>query len=215
MLRNTLLVCGILSSLLFIVMNVLLPMEWDAYSSASQTVSELSAIDAPTRAQWLKLGMVYTLLVITFGIGVAASAHQNHPLRVTGFLIIAYGVVGFAWPYAPMHLRGAGFSFTDIMHLNLAVISFMLMLLSMGFGAAALGIWFRVYSILSLIILFVAGVLTSLNVPQIFADLPTPRVGIWERMGIGVFLVWIIVLALTLLYRRPVNKPEIGDGPRL
>jgi hypothetical protein len=49
MARKALLVCGILSSLLYVVMNVFVPMQWQGYSSASQTVSELSAIGAPTR----------------------------------------------------------------------------------------------------------------------------------------------------------------------
>ena len=56
MTRPILLVCGILSSLLYIAMNVFVPMQWDGYSSASQTVSELSAIGAPTRSLWAALG---------------------------------------------------------------------------------------------------------------------------------------------------------------
>ena len=46
--QNILLACGIRSSLLYAAMLVVVPMRWDAYSSASQTVSELSAIAAPT-----------------------------------------------------------------------------------------------------------------------------------------------------------------------
>ena len=53
MLRKTLLVCGILSSLLYVAMTVLVAMQWEGYSSASQTISELSAIGAPTRSLWL------------------------------------------------------------------------------------------------------------------------------------------------------------------
>jgi hypothetical protein len=37
-------VCGILSSLLYVAMNVFVAMQWEGYSSVSQTVSELSAI---------------------------------------------------------------------------------------------------------------------------------------------------------------------------
>jgi hypothetical protein len=43
MLRKTLLACGVLSSLLYVAMNVFVPMQWPGYSSAAQTVSELSA----------------------------------------------------------------------------------------------------------------------------------------------------------------------------
>jgi hypothetical protein len=42
-----LLVCGILASLLYVVMTLLVGMLWEGYSAASQTISELSAIGAP------------------------------------------------------------------------------------------------------------------------------------------------------------------------
>jgi hypothetical protein len=70
MAQKALLVCGILSSLLYVAMNVFIPMQWQGYRSASQTVSELSAIDAPTRPIWVPLGIAYTLLVAAFGFGV-------------------------------------------------------------------------------------------------------------------------------------------------
>src|SRR6476646_6090220 len=103
MTRDILLVCGIFSSLLYVAMNVFIPMRWEGYSSASQTVSELSAIGAPTRSLWVPLGVAYTLLVAAFGWGVRASARQNRRLRVAGDVLVASGVVGLAWP--PMHLR--------------------------------------------------------------------------------------------------------------
>src|SRR6266571_8753399 len=63
MTRKALLACGILSSLLYVAMNVFVAMQWEAYSSVSQTVSELSAIDAPTRPLWMPLIAIYGLLV--------------------------------------------------------------------------------------------------------------------------------------------------------
>src|SRR6202158_4040808 len=89
--RKILLVCGVLSSLLYVAMTVFVPMQWEGYSSASQTVSELSAISAPTRPLWVPLGTAYTLLVAAFGWGVLASARRHRPLRVAGRLLVAYG----------------------------------------------------------------------------------------------------------------------------
>jgi hypothetical protein len=63
MLRKALLVCGILSRLLYVAMNVFVAMQWQGYSSASQTVSELSAIGAPTRSLWVLPAAFYTVLV--------------------------------------------------------------------------------------------------------------------------------------------------------
>jgi hypothetical protein len=53
MMRKVLLICGIASSLLYVAMTIVIAMLWKAYSSASQTISELSAIDAPTRSLWM------------------------------------------------------------------------------------------------------------------------------------------------------------------
>jgi hypothetical protein len=49
MIRSALLFCGILSSLLYGAINIIVARQWDIYDAASQTVSELSAIGAPTR----------------------------------------------------------------------------------------------------------------------------------------------------------------------
>jgi hypothetical protein len=76
MARKALLVCGILSSLLYVAMNVFVAMQWKGYSSASQTVSELSAIGASTRPLWFVLG-IDTLLVAAFGLGIRSAAERS------------------------------------------------------------------------------------------------------------------------------------------
>ena len=136
MARKSLLVCGILSSLLYVAMTVLVAMQWEAYSSASQTISELSAIGAPTRSLWAVPGAIYTLLVTAFGWGVWKSAGRSRALRIAGGLILAYGSLGVLWPFAPMHLRetlaAGGGTLSDTMHLVLASATVLLMLLAIG-----------------------------------------------------------------------------------
>jgi hypothetical protein len=214
MARKILLVCGILSSLLYVAMNIIAAMLYEGYNSTSQTVSELSAIGAPMRPLWLLLGIPYTLLVIAFGCGVWVSAGRNRPLRVVGGLMVAYGVIGLFWP--PMHMRGAGFTLTDTMHIVFAMATVLLMLLAIGFGAAAFGKRFRLYSIATIAFLVVFGALTGLQAPRIAANLPTPLVGIWERINIGVFLLWVMALAIALL-RAPGEQSQdrYEDGPLL
>jgi hypothetical protein len=202
--RRLLLQCGIAASLLYVAMNVVVPMRWPAYSSFSQTVSELSAIDAPTRALWTPLGVVYTVLMVAFGVGVAASSRGRFAVRASGYLLVAYGAFGMFWP--PMHQRAVlaagGQTLTDTLHLVWAGVTVVFMFVAMGFGAVAFGARFRVYSIATMAVLIVFGVLTSLQAPAVQADLPTPWVGVWERINIGVFLLWVIVLAIMLL-RQP------------
>lgn len=135
MVRKVLLACGVLSSLLYVAMNVVAAMLYEGYSAASQTVSELSAIGAPTRPMWVLLGAVYTLLLSAFGAGVRLSAGRDRPLRVVGGLMIVQGVVGLFWP--PMHQRGAEQTLTDALHIVFTAVTVLLITLEIGYGAAA------------------------------------------------------------------------------
>jgi len=72
----------------------------------------------------------------------------------------------------------------------------------MGFGAAAFAKRFRFYSFATIAILAGCGTVTGLAAPRIQANLPTPWIGVWERINIGVFLVWVAMLATTLLRGR-------------
>ena len=211
MARKALLVCGIVSSLLYVAMNVFVARQWGGYSSASQTVSELSAIGAPTRPLWVALGIVYTFLAAAFGLGVWVSARQNRLVRVVGGLLVAYGVIGLGWPFAPMHQRAAlaagGGTLSDTMHLVFGAVTVFLMLVAVGFGAAALGNRFRLYSIVTAVVLMLLGALVGFDAPRVGANLPTPWVGVWERADIGVFLLWVVVLAVALL------RAGEGAGP--
>jgi hypothetical protein len=109
-----------------------------------------------------------------------------------------------------MHMRGAGVTLTDTMHKILTMVTVLLMLTAIGFGAAAFRKWFRFYSIATIVILLVFGALTGLDAPRIEANLPTPWVGVTERINIGVFLLWVVVLAVALL-RTQGDKPQEGD----
>jgi hypothetical protein len=202
MLRKTLLACGVLSSLLYVAMTALIPLLWDGYSHAAHTISELSATGAPTRAVWLMPAAFYTVLIMAFGWGVMRSAAPSTPLRRVGLLVLAYGSLGLVWPFAPMHQRevlaAGGATLSDTLHVTIAAVTVVLMLMAIGIGSAALGTRFRVYSIVSRITLLVFGVLTFRDAPGVDDNLPTPWIGVWERINLGVFLLWVIVLAVAL-----------------
>jgi hypothetical protein len=211
MVRKALLVCGILSSLLYAAMNIVVPMFYEGYSSASQTISELSAIGAPTRPLWVALGHVYTVLVTAFGFGVWLTARGNGRLSVVGGLLVIYGLTGIAWAFAPMHQRevlaAGGGTLSDTMHIILSGITSIIYMAVLVFGAGAFGKRFRIYSIVTLALLIVFGILLGLDGPKVSANQPTPWVGVTERVMIGVVVLWIMVLAVALL-RADGKQPE-------
>ena len=204
--KRYLLTCGVLSSLLYIAMNAFIPLLYDGYSFQSHTVSELSAIGAPTRQIWVPLAFVYTLLFAAFGFGVLKSANGNRHLRTLAIIIFVYCAWNFYWP--PMHQRGIETSLTDTLHIVWASVTVILMMLMMGFGAAALGTKFRVYTIATMILLMGFGFMTSLDAPKIPDNLPTPLLGIWERVLIALFMLWVVVLAIILRHRETASRPR-------
>ena len=209
-LRPVLLACGILAAGFYTAMVAFTAMRWHGYSSAAQTVSELSALGAPTRGLWITLGLVHTLLVAGFGWGVRRSAGRSRHLRIAGGLVIASAALGLVWP--PMHLRGAQAGLTDALHIVCAVAWNVLAVLTIVLAAAALGRRFRVYSALTLLVFVVFGTLTGLDGPRVAANLPTPWVGVWERILIAAWLAWTVVLAVALL-RRSVDGPAEPAPP--
>lgn len=200
MTRKVLLVCGILSALLYVGTDMAAAWLWEGYSFASQTISELMAVGAPTRPLLVALFSVYNPLVIALGLGVWLSAGSKRSPRITGILLAAYGVVGQAGLlFAPMHLRGSRASATDTWHIILTGLLSLLILSSIGFGAFARGKAFRYYSLATILTLVIFGALAGMQGPRLAADLPTPRLGVLERLGIYASLLWTAMLAAVLL----------------
>jgi hypothetical protein len=198
--QKALLTCGILSSLWYMAINILVPMQYEGYSMVSQAPSELSAIGAPTRVLWILLVMFYPLFFAAFGWGVWRSA-GSPLLRVVGVFIISFSIVNFYWP--PMHQRevlaAGGGTITDTLHIVWASITLLFMMLMMGFGAAALGKGFRLYTVATFVVFLVFGILTFIESTGMEAGLPTRWMGIWERINISAFMLWVIVFAINLL----------------
>jgi len=212
--RRMALACGLLSALLYAAMLAFVPLAWSEYSSASQTVSELSAIDAPTRPLWVPLGYVWTLLYGAFGWGIWKTGGSRRSLRIAGGSILVAAVVGLFWP--PMHLRevlaAGGGTLTDTLHIVWTAANAVFTIAAMGFGAAALGRRFRIYSVASIVVLLVAGALTSTDASRLQANLPTPWMGVWERVNVAAWLVWVAVMSVVLLSceRREGSSTAMG-----
>jgi hypothetical protein len=200
--RKVLLFCGVLSSLLYIVANdIVAAMSYPGYSRISQPISQLSATFAPSRTVLVPLIVLYTLLIIAFGIGVWQSARGKRLPRVTGGLVIAGGILGLAalaFPMTQLDLK------SDRMHnILMGTVTPLLMFVTIGFGAAALGRWFRLYSILTIAMLLLGGALTGLQLAQIAAGETASWFGLTQRMLTWAWLLWVAVLGIVLLRLQP------------
>ena len=107
---------GILSSVTYVVTDLLSASRYPGYSIVNHAISELSAIGAPAASTrlWDLLGPTYGLLFATFAIGVLVIGWGNRYLRISGWLMVAFVAWGLLWPFFPMHERGAERDMRDV-----------------------------------------------------------------------------------------------------
>ena len=210
------LLCGILAPLIYVGSDIIAASLWQGYSYTAQSVSELRALGAPTRPFLIPVLIFYSMLEIAFGSGILRTSEQKRALHIAGVLLICLGVIDMAAPCFPMHLREnlseTGRTLTDTMHIIITGVTVFLIMLIIGFGGHAIGGWFRTYSYATIVILLLCGAWASLEVSRIEANLPTPWVGVKERINIYGYMLWLAVLAIVLLWEKRKSKSiDSGD----
>jgi hypothetical protein len=212
LLRRAALGCGVAASIVYVVAVLVAPTRWEGYDSVDQAVSELSAIGAPSRPLMLGLLIVDTALAALFAVGVLLSARGRSGVRRLGWLLAGIGAADIVGVSFPMHQRGAEASFTDTMHVVLTGITVVLILLAFGVGMFALGRGFRWYSLVTLVVALAFGLLSSALGGALADGEETPGLGLYERVNIGAYLLWMAVLAVVLLRER--TDGPVGKGLR-
>lgn len=169
------LVCGILSSLLYVATDVLASRWYEGYSYIDQNYSELLATGAPTRSLMLLVSIAYNLLVVAFAAGVWTSAGPKRTAQITGAMMVGYAILSMVTPlFFQMDMRGAEVTPRGSLHGPMTAVMSLFILLSMGFGAFLLERRFRFYSFATIIILIIFGTLTGFQAPQLAAGQFTP-----------------------------------------
>src|SRR5918995_4057345 len=208
MVRKILLGCGIVSSVLYVVADVLGTLRYEGYSYADQTFSELTAQGAPSRKFMVALNVIpYTLLVAAFAVGVWTTAGPKRAARITGAMLLGYAAFGmaggFIFPMRPREALAAGEeTLRNVMHIPATAVMSLFIVLAMGFGATFLGKRVRYYSYCTIATLLLCGALASLQAGRMAANEPTPWMGIEERINIYATMLWVAVLGIGLLRAR-------------
>ena len=146
MLRRALLLCGVLSPVLYAVADLLAGLRWEGYSFRDQTISELGAIGAPSRSLFGALLIPTYLLLTAFGVGVWQAAEGRRAIRVAAGLLVGLGALALTvGQFVPMRPRGTEQGLIGALHLIEGGVAMLMVLGAMGFAATALGRRFRLY----------------------------------------------------------------------
>lgn len=214
MIRQILLLCGILSPILYAAADTLAGMQWQGYSFRDQVISELGAVGSPTRPLFTLLLVAVYLLLIAFGAGVGQSAGDRRRLRAVAGLLIGLGVLALTVGlFVPMRPRGTEQGLTGALHLVEGAVAMLMVLAAMGIAAAALGSGFRLYTIATIVLVIGFGAWSGMEAPRIEAGLATPWVGVKERIFWYAYQSWFAALALNLLRRGTRDGEKAARAP--
>jgi hypothetical protein len=145
--------------------------------------------------------LVYALLVYAFGVGTWHFASGKKSLKIAAILIIGKEILGLIVTlFFPIHLRGVEVNYSDTMHgIFTASGVFLFMFPAMIAGSIAFRGIFRIYSIFTMALFIIFGILAGSMQPLYVDNLPTPMMGIWERINIYGYMVWIVIFSIKLL----------------
>lgn len=203
MIKIYLRILGIIAPISYIIIVILGGAITTGYSHAVQAISELTATGSEHKPLLDILFSAYNIMLMGFGVGflqyVNSKPTPRPPGKAGSWCLILIGVLGLSTNlFFPMDPRGASPTMIGSIHLALAG------LLSLGTISTTLliGVWFTKqpdnnrYGTISFIACAVIVITGGLAAAA--AASASPIMGIFQRMTIGTFMLWILVLGIRL-----------------
>jgi hypothetical protein len=197
--KKTILYGGILGPITYLLNDIIGGFVTPNYNYVVNTVSDLTKSGSTYMLGSIIL-LISTLMGFAFGIGIM-SHYKNNRLISRGGLFLA--VIGFLNIFTatifPQDTIGGVVTFPGTMHLVLvgmgAVILFpTLIMMAVGLYREKQWILFRLYTLISIIIMFVFGGLSVIVIMN-----GVEMIGLVERVSVYTFQLWSMVLALSLI----------------
>ena len=199
--KKVLLMAGIAAVVVYNAGDVLSGLLYDGYSFRNQAISELSAFGSPVRPLMATVIVIHGAVLLAFGIGILRVAEQRS-LRWVGWLLVAgFFVVGL-WNHTfwAMSARDLETGFNDTMHIALTGVFSLLVVAMMVLSAVAYRGRFRLYSLLTVLVMSVFGI-ASVFAMRGLEQNDTPWAGGFERINAYAYFAWLVVLAVAVMRR--------------
>ena len=194
-----LLAAGVAAPLLYAATVIIGAAQHPGYSHLGNAISELIARGQGGQLEpWF---LLYNLLIILFAAGLDMRVGlSGRWFRISAAMIGTSGVLGVAMAWFPQDAVGTPMTPTGIGHL---VIAALMSVTSMAAVLADMLAWRAldrrraVFSARCLAVIFLSGAVAAVEAAQGW-----PLVGLFERITIGTYLLWIMATALRFLRRR-------------
>jgi hypothetical protein len=140
------------------------------------------------------------------------SPGRKRTLRLTALMLALFAILGaITGGIFNLDMRGAESTPRGALHPAMTAVMSVPIVLSLVLGAFLLGWRFGLLSHATIDAAAVGGVLTAQDVPLLEANLPTPWMGIKERINIYPYMLWVVALALSLWPGRSAGSAREGN----
>lgn len=203
MTKKKLSILGIIAPIWYIIIVILGGAITKGYSHTLQAISELTATGSQHKLLLDVLFSAYNIMLMGFGVGLLQYVNGKPSPRLSGkagsWFLILIGFLGLLTNlFFPMDARGASPTLIGNIHLVLAG------LLSLGTISTTLliGVWFSkqpgkkrfgTISFIACAVIVITGGLAAAA-----AASASPIMGIFQRMTIGTFMLWVLILGIKL-----------------
>jgi hypothetical membrane protein len=201
-------VFGIMAPLVYALAVVIGGFMLPGYSHIYNTISELTASNAPKIPLIQILFTLYNFLLILLGIGMYRhlATPERRKTQLAAFLLVLIGVLGLGMYFFPQDPRNIAMTLNGKAHIVLAgIASIFTMIAILQAGTSFKNDnqlrWLRIYSYITFGLVFITGGLAGVSVANNAA-----YGGLYERLTIGAFMQWIAVVSAIIFNRKTKMK---------
>ena len=193
---------GIIGPLVFLLNDIIGSIITKGYNPIINAVSELTQAGAEHAYLLSLLFLIAALFLVIFGIGIFLKyKDRRHKLIFIGSIAIMLlgSFSGLSGTIFPMDHFNVDSTFAGTMHIVLTGLNIVLLILALlliGIGLYEEKQWkfFRLYSVLTVLIMVIFGALTSALVMN-----DIELLGLFERVTIYAYQLWLVILAILLI----------------
>ena len=188
---------GIIGPVFYFLLLTILGLLWNGYNPILQSMSEIGSVVSPYKEMMNYFGFSMLGIFMTlFGVGVLREFGKGILQYLAFSLILAAGIFMFAVGFFPCDAGCIDVTSTGRWHSTTSTVpSIALPLSAMIIAAVLAGRWGKRWGHIS----FWLGVFSMASGPTMFIPVIAPYLGFVQRMGIGLSLLWMVLISAKTL----------------